>query len=82
MNDKELLESYKRMYLWIQEKAKENKYFDEEDIVSDLETLENMYPELLVLVEDLISSLESVVNKNERDKWTSFIKQVDKKIEK
>ena len=71
MNDKEKLESHKRMYLWIQEQAKENKYFDEEDKISDLETLENMYPELLVLVEDLISDLDRIVNKKEIDKEKS-----------
>ena len=71
MNDKEKLESHKRMYLWIQEQAKEHKYFDEEDKISDLETLENIYPELLILVEDLISDLDRVVNKKEIDKEKS-----------
>ena len=68
MNDKEKLESHKRMYLWIQEQAKKNKYFDEEDKISDLETLENIYPELLVLVENLISDLDRIVNKKEIEK--------------
>ena len=66
MNSKEKLESHKRMYSWIKEKAKKNKYFDEDDRISDWETLENLYPELLNLVEDYESLVEMLLKDIEK----------------
>lgn len=65
MNNKERLESHKRIYSWLEEQAEKNKYFDEEDRISDWETLTDLYPELLTLVEDLISHLESYVKREQ-----------------
>lgn len=79
MDYKEKLKSHKRMYLWIQEQVKKNKYFDNEDKISDLETLEDMYPQLLNLVENLINDLEKAINKNEKDKWMKFTDEIYKK---
>lgn len=66
MNSKEKLESHKRLYSWIEEQAKKNKYFDEEDRISDWETLENLYPELLNLVEDYESLVEMLLKDIEK----------------
>lgn len=79
MNNKEKLESYKRMYSWLEEQANKNKYFDEDGKISDWETLTDLYPELLTLVEDLLSNLESYVkNEEEAQKFLDNIDKVNK----
>lgn len=59
MNNQERLASHKRMYSWIEEEAKKNRWISEDDR-TDWIILEGCYPELLMLVEDLIRDLELV----------------------
>lgn len=65
MNNRERLESHKRMYSWIEEKTKKNCYLDEDYKRNDWEILTDLYPELLTLVEDLISNVETLVNQEQ-----------------
>lgn len=67
MNNKERLESHKRMYSWLEEKAKENKFLDEDYKRNDWEILTDTYPELLTFVEDLISHIKELVKKEEEN---------------
>lgn len=65
MNNKERLESHHRMYSWIKEQAKKNKYLDEDYERDDWEILNDTYPELLTFVENLLSNLESYVKREQ-----------------
>lgn len=60
MNNQEKLKSHKKMYSWIKEKGMNGcTFYDEDD--SDWVVIENRYPELMTLVEDLISDLEKII---------------------
>lgn len=60
MNNQERLESHKRMYSWVKEQAKKNRWLSEDDR-NDWYILEGYYPDLLTLVEDLISDMNKVI---------------------
>ena len=70
MNNEERLKSHFRMYSWIKEQASKNKglcWVSEDDTnQTDWEIIENVYPEIVTFIEDLLSNLKSF-NKREQE---------------
>lgn len=82
MNNLEQLESHHRMYSWLEEQAKNNKYLDEDYKRNDWETLTNTYPELLTFIESLISHIKRLVNREQEllteiDKWKKEVNRLN-----
>lgn len=64
MNNLEQLESHHRMYSWLKEQLKTHRWLSKDDR-TDWTILEGDYPELLMFVENLISHIKILVNREQ-----------------
>lgn len=81
MNNIEQLEYHQRTYSWLKEQLKKHRWLSEDDR-TDWVILEGDYPELLTFMEDLISSVECLVSREQEllakiDDWKEEVNHLN-----